>query len=289
MKRVLLFVTTNLAILVVVGIFLNVVLPMFGIYPQGKMGLLLICAVFGMGGAFVSLALSKTIAVKSTGAYVIEEPGTEGEQWLVNTVARQAEKAGIGMPDVAIFNSQELNAFATGMNRNNSLVAVSTGLLQNMAPEEVQAVLGHEVSHIANGDMVTLTLIQGVLNTFVFFLARLVASAVTRGRNSFGVYFLTVMLCQVVFGMFASMIVMWFSRYREFRADAGGSELSSRQNMAAALKRLQAHYEQHVEEQSVLDGKLAAFGINGKRTSLAELFMSHPPLEQRIAALENQA
>jgi heat shock protein HtpX len=242
--------------------------------------LLFICAVFGMGGSFISLALSKWIAKRSVGAHVIEKPTTETERWLLRTVARQAERAGIGMPEVAIYPSPEINAFATGMNRNNALVAVSTGLLAGMSQDEAEAVLGHEISHIANGDMVTLTLIQGVLNTFVFFFARLVASAVNRGGNNRFVYFMTVMAFQAIFGMLASIIVMWFSRQREFRADIGGANLAGKQNMIAALQRLGSN-----KIESQLDGQLTAFGISGKR-SVSELFMSHPPLEKRIQALK---
>ncbi len=279
MKRVLLFVATNFAILLILGIFLSIVLPLLGIQGQSTTGLLLISAVFGMGGSFISLALSKTIAKYSTGAQVIEQPRNREEAWLVETVKRQSEQAGIGMPEVAIYDSPEINAFATGMSRNNSLVAVSSGLLQGMTADEAEAVLGHEVSHIANGDMVTLTLIQGVLNTFVFFFARVVASVINRGSNNAAVYFLTVLALQVVFGLFASMIVMWFSRQREFRADEGGANLAGKQKMIAALQRLQ-----NSKLESRLDGQLTAFGINSKQASA--LFMSHPPLEQRIATLQ---
>jgi heat shock protein HtpX len=282
MKRVLLFVATNFAILIVLGIFLSIALPMMGINPQSTAGLLVISAIFGMGGSFISLWMSKWIAKRSVGAHIIEEPRNREEAWLVKTVERQAQAAGIGMPEVAIYQSPEINAFATGASRNNSLVAVSTGLLQNMTSDEAEAVLGHEVSHIANGDMVTLTLIQGVLNTFVFFLARVIASAINRGNNSYAIYFLTVMVCQIVFGLLASIIVMWFSRQREFRADNGGAELASRDKMIRALQRLQGS-----KAESQLDGQLTAFGINGK-AAMAELFMSHPPLEKRIAALQGR-
>ncbi|MFT6987275.1 MAG: heat shock protein HtpX, partial [Psychromonas sp.] len=191
-------------------------------------------------------------------------------------------KAGVGMPEVAIYNSPEINAFATGMNKNNALVAVSSGLLQNMSSDEAEAVLGHEMSHIANGDMVTMTLLQGVMNTFVFFFARIVARAVSRGSDNHFVYFMTVMAFQIIFGMLASLIVMWFSRYREFRADAGGANLAGREKMINALKRLQGD-----RVESDLDGQLAAFGISGKR-KVSELLMSHPPLEKRIKALQRQ-
>ncbi|MDA1371981.1 MAG: protease HtpX [Proteobacteria bacterium] len=280
MKRVFLFVVTNLAILLVLGIVLSILMPVLGLDSQSNSGLLFICAVFGMGGSFISLAMSKMIAKRAVGAHVIENPSNRSETWLVQTVHRQAELAGIGMPEVAIYDSPEINAFATGMNRNNALVAVSTGLLKNMSSEEAEAVLGHEVSHVANGDMVTLTLIQGVLNTFVFFFARIIASVISRGNNSRMFYFMTVMAFQALFGVLASIIVMWFSRQREFRADSGGANLAGKEKMIAALKRLQGD-----REESQLDGKLIAFGISGKR-GVSRLFMSHPPLEERIAALQ---
>jgi len=280
MKRVFLFVATNLAILFVLGIVLNILMPLLGLDPNTYGGLLVLCAVFGMGGSFISLAMSKWIAKRSVGAHVIEQPRNDSERWLLDTVKRQAQKAGIGMPEVAIYDSPEINAFATGANRNNALVAVSTGLLRNMSADEAEAVLGHEVSHVANGDMVTLTLIQGVLNTFVYFFARVVANLVNRGNNNMFVYFMTVMAFQVIFGVLASIIVMWFSRYREFRADSGGAALAGREKMIAALRRLQGTQE------SQLDGQLTAFGINGKR-AMSDLFRSHPPLEKRIAALES--
>lgn len=281
MKRVFLFVATNLAILLVLGVVLSILMPVLGLDQGSNAGLLFICAVFGMGGSFLSLAMSKFIAKRSVGAHVIEQPRTREEVWLVDTVRRQAEQAGIGMPEVAIYDSPEINAFATGANRNNALVAVSTGLLRNMTQDEAEAVLGHEVSHVANGDMVTLTLIQGVLNTFVYFLARVVANMVNRDGNNHFVYFMTVMAFQAVFGILASIIVMWFSRYREFRADAGGASLAGRQKMIAALERLR-----NSKMESQLDGQLTAFGINSKH-AMAELFMSHPPLEKRIRALQN--
>jgi heat shock protein HtpX len=280
MKRVFLFLATNFAILMVLGVVLSIVLPALGIESQSTSGLLVISAVFGMGGSFISLAMSKWIAKRSVGAVVIEQPRDAEEAWLVDTVKRQAENAGIGMPEIAIYNSPEINAFATGMNKNNALVAVSSGLLQSMTRDEAEAVLGHEVSHVANGDMVTLTLIQGVLNTFVFFSARIAASALSRGSNNRFVYFMTVMFFQFVFGILASVIVMWFSRQREFRADEGGAALAGKQKMIAALQRLNGS-----QQESQLDGQLTAFGINGKR-AMAALFMSHPPLEDRIAALQ---
>jgi heat shock protein HtpX len=240
-----------------------------------------------MGGAFISLAMSKWTAKRMVGAHVIDQPQGELENWLVNTVRRQAEMAGIGMPEVAIYDAPDVNAFATGMSRNNALVAVSTGLLRSMSRDEAEAVLGHEVSHVANGDMVTLTLIQGVLNTFVIVLSRLVGQFVDRAvfRNEQGHgagFFIATMVAQLLFGIVASVIVMWFSRQREFRADVGGATLAGRGKMIAALQRLQAAHEPaHLPEQ------LAAFGINGR--GMSRLFMSHPPLEERIAALQKAA
>mgnify|MGYP000630981973 FL=1 len=282
MKRIMLFIATNFAILIVLGVVLNVVLPLLGIHPEGTSGLLVISAVFGMGGSFISLAMSKWVAKRSVGAYVIEQPRNAQENWLLATVKKQADAAGIGMPEVAMYDSPEINAFATGMNKNNALVAVSTGLLQSMTQDEAEAVLGHEVSHVANGDMVTMTLLQGVMNTFVFFFARIAASAISRGSDNRFVYFMTVMFFQVVFGALASIIVMWFSRYREFRADEGGANLAGKQKMINALRRLQGD-----KNESQLDGQLTAFGISGKR-AMSELLMSHPPLEKRIAALQGK-
>lgn len=280
MKRVLLFVATNFAILLVLGVVLSVLMPILGLPPESTGSLLVISTVFGMGGSFISLAMSKWVAKRSVGAKVITEPANQTESWLLRTVERQAQKAGIGMPEVAIYDSPEINAFATGMSRNNALVAVSTGLLRSMSSEEAEAVLAHEVSHVANGDMVTLTLIQGVLNTFVFFFARIAASALSRGNDSRGMQFILVMVFQMLFGVLASIIVMWFSRHREFKADQGGATLAGKHKMIAALQRLQLN---HGESQ--LDGQLTAFGISGKG-GVSQLFMSHPPLEKRIAALQ---
>jgi heat shock protein HtpX len=280
MKRVLLFLATNFAILIVLGVALSILMPALGIDSQSNAGLLLFCAVFGMGGSFISLAMSKWIAKRSVGAVVIEQPANQQEAWLIDTVKLQATQAGIGMPEVAVWDSPEINAFATGMNRNNALVAVSTGLLGSMTKDEAEAVLAHEISHVANGDMVTLALIQGVLNTFVYFFARIAASALSRGSNSRFMYFMTVMFFQFVFGILASIIVMWFSRRREYRADEGGANLAGNTKMIAALKRLQGD-----SQESHLDGQLVAFGISGKK-AMAALFLSHPPLEQRIAALQ---
>ncbi len=282
MKRILLFVLTNLAVILVLGIVLSLLMPALGLDSSSNAGLLVISAVFGMGGSLISLAMSKWIAKRSVGAQVIENPRNEHEEWLVSTVERHARKAGIGSPEIAVYDSPEINAFATGMSRNNALVAVSTGLLRSMTRDEAEAVLGHEISHVANGDMVTLTLIQGVLNTFVFFFARLAASVISRGSDNRFIYFMTVMLFQAVFGILASIIVMWFSRQREFRADSGGAELAGKQKMIAALERLKNN-----QMESQLDGQLTAFGISGKR-SASEMFMSHPPLEKRIAALKGR-
>ena len=290
MKRILLFLVTNLAVVAVLGIVLNVLTAVFGINMRGSGGLLLMAAVFGFGGSIISLLISKWMAKRSYGVQVIEDPRTEMEFWLVSTIRRQAQEAGIGMPEVGIYDAPEMNAFATGASRDNSLVAVSSGLLHSMSRDEAEAVLAHEVSHIANGDMVTLTLIQGVVNTFVIFFARVVAGLISNffrndeEESSAGggmAYYLIVFALEMVFGILASMIVMWFSRQREFRADAGSAKLAGRDKMIAALERLRHGHE------SQLDGSMMAFGINGKR-SMSELFMSHPPLEQRIEALKNQ-
>ncbi len=284
MKRILLFLATNLAILLVVSVVFNIVIAATGIDARGSAGLLIFCALFGFGGAFISLWISRWMAIRSTGARVIDQPRNQSEEWLLKMVQQQAQKAGIPMPQVAVYQSPSPNAFATGRSKNHSLVAVSTGLLQSMNADEVEAVLAHEVSHIANGDMVTLTLIQGVVNTFVMFFARIIASAIARGDNQRGglAYFGLVMLLEVVFGILASVIVMWFSRQREFRADAGSADIAGKQKMIAALRRLQQGRE------SELDGTMLAFGIKGKRSTIGKLFMSHPPLEERIHALEQR-
>ncbi len=251
--------------------------------------LLVMSAVIGFGGSFISLAISKWMAKRSMGVQIIENPAHPQERWLVDTVAKQAENAGIGMPEVGIFQSDAVNAFATGMSRNNALVAVSTGLLQAMTADEAEAVLGHEVSHIANGDMITMGLIQGVVNTFVIFLSRIIGFFVDRvilkNQRGFGIgYFISSILAQIVLSFFASMIVMWFSRRREFRADEGGADLAGKHKMIAALQKLQG------DQAEDLPGEFAAFGINGGRpTGLRALFMSHPPLEERIAALQRSA
>lgn len=282
-KRVALFLATNLAVLVLLGIVMSVLQNVFGIKLGNNGGLLVMAAVFGFGGSLFSLMISKWMAKRATGMQLIENPKSELEQWLVGTVRRQSEKAGIKMPEVGIFDAPEINAFATGPSRNNALVAVSTGLLRAMSRDEAEAVLGHEISHVANGDMVTMTLIQGVMNTFVIFLSRKVASLIG-GDDSRGLgYFLTVMALDLVFGLFASVITMWFSRQREYRADAGGAALAGKEKMIAALERLAQNHGQ-----SNLPTEIAAFGISGSlKSGLASLLMSHPPLEVRIQALRN--
>ena len=288
MKRVFLFLATNLAVMLVLSIVLSVLSSWLGINRQGMGGLLLMAAVFGFGGSFISLLISKWVAKRSYGVQIIEQPRSEMEHWLLSTVTRQAQQAGIGMPEVGIYDSPEMNAFATGASRNNALVAVSSGLLYSMSRDEAEAVLAHEVSHVANGDMVTLTLIQGVVNTFVIFFARLVAGLISNflrsddeeeGAGMGGLaYMATVFGLEMIFGILAPINVMWFSRQREFRADAGSAKLAGRDKMIAALERLRQGHEPQLE------GTMMAFGINGKR-SMSELFMSHPPLEKRIGAL----
>lgn len=287
-KRVFLFLVTNLAVLFV----LSITLRLLGIdrMVSGSGGLnlgalLVFAAVIGMGGALISLAMSKWMAKRMVGARVINVPASPTERWLVETVRRQAAKAGIGMPEVAIYDAPEINAFATGARRDNALVAVSTGLLQSMSDDEAEAVLGHEVSHIANGDMVTLTLLQGVVNTFVIFFARIIGYVVDRVimKNEEGVgigYYVTSIIAEMVLAVLASIVVMAFSRYREFRADEGGADLAGKHKMIAALERLKAG-----AQPSNLPEQMAAFGISG-RGGLARLFMSHPPLDERIAALQ---
>lgn len=288
--RTLLFVATNIAIMLVLWIVIQLLGLDQALTEQGFATgpIFAMCAIFGMGGSFISLQLSKWMAKRATGARVIEQPANDAEAWLVQTVSHQAQAAGIGMPEVAIFPSDAPNAFATGANRNKALVAVSEGLLRGMKRSEVEAVLGHELSHIANGDMITMTLLQGVLNTFVFFLARVIGYAVNqlvfRNNNSRGGglgYFMVVLLAQVVLGILASTIVMWFSRRREFRADAGGARLAGREGMISSLERLKALTEQQAEP---LPDQLKAFGIAGGG-GFTRLFMSHPPLDERIDAL----
>jgi len=291
MMRILLFLATNAAVLVLISVVFQV-LGIEGILAQNGVdlnlqALLVMSAVIGFGGSFISLAMSKYLAKHSMGVRVIERPANRTEQWLVDVVARQAREAGIGMPEVGIFDSPDPNAFATGMSRNSSLVAVSSGLLQNMGADEVEAVLGHEVSHVANGDMVTMGLLQGVVNTFVIFLSRVVGHVVDRvvfkTERGYGpAYYITSIVAQVFLSILASMIVMWFSRRREFRADAGGATLAGRGKMIAALQALQ-----RAHEPQDLPGEFAAFGISGGLGGgVKRLFMSHPPLQERIAALQ---
>lgn len=289
MMRIFLFFATNAAILVVVSIIFNVLGLSSALDAQGVdlnlNALLVMSAIIGMTGSVISLAMSKWSAKRAMGVHVIEQPQNQTEQWLINIVAKQASQAGIGMPEVGIFQTPDANAFATGMSRDSALVAVSTGLLQNMNPDEIEAVVGHEISHVANGDMVTMALMQGVVNTFVYFFATIIGHVVDRvvfkTERGYGpAYYITQMVAQVVLGILASMLVMWFSRYREFKADAGGANLAGREKMIGALRALQRGHE--AED---LPGQLAAFGINGGGVS--RLFMSHPPLEERIAALQN--
>src|SRR5687768_11206654 len=291
MKRIALLIATNIAIMVVLSIVVSVLgldryLTREGLNLQS---LLLFSAVLGFGGAFISLLLSKWMAKTSMGVQVISQPRSETEHWLVNTVRQQAQAAGIGMPEVGIFDSPDPTAFATGANKNSALVAVSTGLLNNMRRNEVEAVLGHEVSHVANGDMVTLTLIQGVMNTFVFFLARVIGFVVDRvilknEREGTGIgYFVTVIAAQLVLGILAGMVVAWFSRQREFRADSGGAYLAGTNSMIGALEALK-----RVHTPTALPEKMQAFGIRtGPAQGFQRLFMSHPPIEERIAALNS--
>src|SRR3984885_13080065 len=287
MKRILLFIVTNLAILLV----LSVVVRLLGLDQYldargGSLGgLLIFAALFGFGGSLISLAISKWMAKKAMGVEIITQPRNATESWLINAVGAHARNAGIGMPEVGIFESPDPNAFATGASRNNALVAVSTGLLQRMNEREVDAVLGHEITHVANGDMVTLALIQGVVNTFVIFLSRIIGNIVDRSmsRDSNGrgpASFITVLVSQLVLGILATIIVMWFSRQREFRADAGGARLAGRERMISALERLKAAHD------DPLPAQLNAFGIaGGEGDGLRRLFMSPPPIEERIAAL----
>lgn len=286
MNRLVLFLATNLGVVAVLSLVLN----LLGVNQQG-MSLapyLFMTAAIGMGGSFISLLMSKSLAVRSVGAQIITEPRSATERWLLETVRRQSEQAGIGMPEVAVFESPTPNAFATGSNRNQALVAVSTGLLQQMSQDEAEAVLGHEVSHVANGDMITMALIQGVVNTFVMVFANLIASALDRGNREGGGrgmgYYVGYMLAQSVLGVLASVVVCWFSRQREFRADAGGATLAGRGKMIAALERLQLGQTAH------LPREIAAFGISGNMLGgLGHLFATHPPLGDRITALRATA
>ncbi len=288
MKRIFLFLMTNLAIMLVLSVTVHLLGADRFLTRQGLdlSSLLVFAAIFGFGGSFISLLMSKWIAKRSTGAQVITQPRTEAEAWLVETVRRQAQQAGIGMPEVAIFDSPDVNAFATGANRNSALVAVSSGLLRSMTRDEAEAVVGHEITHVANGDMVTLALIQGVVNTFVIFLARVIGYFVDRvvfksERENGPAFWIATIVAELVLGILASTIVMWFSRQREFRADAGGARLSQKSKMIAALERLKA--QMHPAQ---LPDQLAAFGITGGLAhGFKRLFMSHPPLDERIARL----
>lgn len=290
-SRIGLFLITNIAVLAVLSISMRVLgidqmlaNQDFGI---NMTGLLIMAAIMGFAGSFISLAMSKWMAKRSMGVQLIEQPANSRERWLLETVQRQAQQAGIGMPEVGVFNSPQPNAFATGMKRNNALVAVSTGLLQSMSEDEVEAVLGHEVSHVANGDMITMGLIQGVLNTFVIFISRVIGTLVDRvvfkNERGFGIgYFVVSIVCELILGVFAAMIAAWFSRKREFKADEGGARLAGTQKMIAALQRLQ----QGQASAEDMPGELAAFGISGGlKHGIAAALMTHPPLEQRIAAL----
>ena len=290
MKRIFLFIVTNLAVLALLGLVVFIIEGVFGIRlgRGGTGGLLVFAAIFGFGGALISLALSKWTAKRMLGVRVIVQAQSDSEVWLLSTVARLAAQAGIAAPEVGIFDAEEMNAFATGARRNAALVAVSTGLLRGMPRPQVEAVLGHEVSHVANGDMVTLTLLQGVLNTFVIFLARIVGGIVDRAifrndREESGIgFFVATMIAQIVLGIFASIIVSWYSRRREFRADRGGADLAGTGSMIGALELLKRSHGEPMPPQ------MQAFGINtGETGGFMRLFMSHPPLEARIAALRS--
>ncbi|WP_035341580.1 MULTISPECIES: protease HtpX [Dickeya] len=287
MMRIALFLLTNLAVMLVFGL----VLSLTGVQHNSMMGLIIMAGLFGFGGSIVSLLMSKWMALRSVGGEVIEQPRNETERWLLDTVRMQSQQVGIAMPQVAIYHAPDINAFATGARRDSSLVAVSTGLLQSMSRDEAEAVIAHEISHIANGDMVTMTLVQGVVNTFVIFISRIIAQIATSflsgnrddneesGNGNPLVYMAISMVLELVFGILASIITMWFSRYREFHADAGSARLVGREKMIAALQRLKTSYEPQEA------GSMMAFCINGKSKSLSEMFMSHPPLDKRIDAL----
>ena len=284
--RVGLFILTNLAVMFVFGIILSI----FGVNAHSTLGLLIFAAIFGFGGSFISLLLSKTMALRAVGGKIITDPRNAQEQWLVDIVSRQANILKIKTPEIAIYQANDINAFATGATKNNSLVAVSSGLLSAMTQDEAEAVIGHEMSHVANGDMVTMTLLQGVLNTFVIFISRIIASMVTKvlEEKSEGLstlaYYVIVMIFETIFGILASIIAMWFSRYREFNADAGSAKLVGAAKMIAALEKLKISHEPN-EEASIL-----AFCINGeKKAKFSQLFLSHPPLDKRIEALRNQS
>ena len=289
-KRIALFIATNLAVILVLSIVLRL-LGVDSILDEQQVGidyqaLLILSAVIGFGGSFISLAISKWMAKRSTGAKVITQPSNEAESWLISTVQRQAQQAGIDMPEVAVYDAPDMNAFATGARKNSALVAVSTGLLRGMKKDEIEAVLAHEISHVANGDMVTLTLVQGVVNTFVIFLSRLVGHfvdrVILRNESGHGIgYFFSVIAAQIVLGILASTIVMWVSRQREFRADAGSAKINGREPMINALARLESGAPSQLPE------AIRAFGIAGGKPGIMKLFMSHPPISERIEALRN--
>ncbi len=290
MKRILLFLSTNIAVMAVITIISRI----FGLdnylneYGIDYKALAIYSFIWGSAGSIIALFMSKSAAKRTMGVSIIEHPSNETEMWLVETVRRQAKLAGIGMPEVGIFESETPNAFATGANRNNALVAMSTGLLNQMTREEAEAVMGHEISHVANGDMITMTLIQGILNAFVLFFSRIIGfvmSSSSKGRShstSRAGSFIGTMVAQFVLGFLAALIIKWFSRYREFRADEGGANLSSTTNMINALKALQ-----RVSQPQPLKGQFVGFGVSGVKSTVAKLFSTHPPLEDRIKALEN--
>ncbi|CAM2907555.1 protease HtpX [Moritella viscosa] len=290
MKRVMLFLATNLAVMVVFSIVLNIIYATTGIQSGSLSGLLVMAVLFGFGGSLISLMMSKKMALRSIGGEIITEPRNSNEHWLLETVTRQAKQAGIGTPDVAIYDAADMNAFATGAKRDDALIAVSTGLLAQMTRDEAEAVVAHEINHVANGDMITMALMQGVVNTFVIFLSRIIANAVSgftsddeegEGEGgSFMTYFIVSMVLEMLFGFLASFLTMWFSRQREFKADSGAAKLVGKDKMIAALERLKTSQE------TQLEGSMMAFGITGKKTMM-ELLMSHPPLQNRINALRN--
>lgn len=291
MKRIFLFLATNFAVMLLISVIFKL-FGIEGVLAQNGVdldlrGVLVFSLIVGFAGSIISLLMSKHLAKSSMGVYVIEQPSNPTERWLVETVYRLADQAGVGRPEVGIFDSPQPNAFATGANRDNALVAVSSGLLQHMSKDEVEAVLGHEISHVANGDMITMTLMQGVVNTFVMFFATVIGHVVDRVvfKNEEGhgpAYYITSLIAQALLTLLATMLVMWFSRWREFHADAGGAELAGREKMIAALRRLQ-----QASEPEDLPDQMAAFGISGRATrGFKELFLSHPPLEDRIEALQ---
>jgi heat shock protein HtpX len=293
MKRIFYFLVTNLAVVLVLSITMRLlgVEPFLNANGLNLNSLLIFASIMGFGGAFISLAISKWSAKQMSGAVTIENPKTPDEIWLMNIVKKQSTAVGVQMPEVAIFNSPVVNAFATGMSRDSSLVAVSSGLLEMMTKDEAEAVIGHEISHIANGDMVTLTLIQGVVNTFVLFFSRVIGytvdKVVFKTKEGTGpAFFITMIISELLLGVLASIIVMWFSRQREYRADFGGGQLAGKQKMIAALKRLKAQYE----ESSALPKSIAALGISGEQgMGLKELFSTHPSLDDRIARLQQHS